>query len=1015
MRMGVFGNKAGVPRRGGAWRGLLLGLVILAGMMALLAPSFRSLIDPAGPPVHGGVVDYSRFGPLDRPVSLAGQWRATWLTGASLPAGSVAAVKVPGRWSGAATAGGPMPDRGVARYRVELRGLSPGFHQLHVPSLYGASRVSIDGRVVSQRGVLGTSPATTRYLVRAHNVPFEVRGGPVEVAIDIASWIHQDNGLEEAPVLGTASAMDSWGALEWSREQLYNISLILVALMGIAVFLFRRQDKAPLFLGLGCLMFLPAAAILGFDNILLIQLPELSFRAMMTIQYLTVTGSVVCFFVATNLLFPAESPRWLLRGALAWIGLLTVRQIWYFARGDLLGASTTQDIVMLSLLGLFVLILVIVARATLRRREGAAIFFLGVSIFIGTFAMGAAVSRGWLGSDNAVGYEFSSLGISMLLYSQVVLMAERWALAVRQAEAINEDLRQLLEVNSAITSDLRLGSLLEKIVGVTSKIIRADRSSLFLKPEKERALVSLVAEGVGEKTISFDAGHGIAGYAYATGEAVNIPDAYADARFNRAIDAETGYRTKSVLTVPITARDGRRLGVMQALNRLDGGAFDTADLERMSAFAAQAAVAIDNARLFGEVVAARNFDESILSSMAAGVIALDASWTITKLNAAAAEVLGAPASLLEGMDARNLINRNNPWLVDEIVAVVESGESKLLLDVDLVTAREQPASVNLSIVPLRRGADADEGEGGGILLLIEDISEEKRLQGTMRRFMSQSVVDQVLGRGDDLMFGTACTASVLFADIRGFTTMAEQLTPRETVETLNGLFAELFEAVAANDGVLDKFIGDAIMAVFGAPLASGRDPANAVEAGLEMLRMTGEISAARAARGEPPVRLGVGIATGEVVAGTIGSPKRMDYTVIGDSVNLASRLQDLTKTYGVELLVDEATAGALDGIAALREIDRIRVKGRERPETIFEVMDAAFAVNGRAALLDAYRAGRAALPERRWADAIRAFEEAVRIDPADRPSQIMLDRARKWATQPPAEGWDGVWRHTAKA
>jgi adenylate cyclase len=460
---------------------------------------------------------------------------------------------------------------------------------------------------------------------------------------------------------------------------------------------------------------------------------------------------------------------------------------------------------------------------------------------------------------------------------------------------------------------------------------------------------------------------------------------------------------------------------MQALNRLDGQPFGDDDAARMSAFGAQAAIAIDNARLFGEVVAARNFDESILSSMAAGVIALDAEWTITKLNAAAADILGAPASLLEGMDARDLIRRHNPWLVDEIAAVVASGEPKSLLDVDLATARERPASVNVSIVPLRGkptvdGEDADETpQQSGIVLLIEDISEEKRLQGTMRRFMSQSVVDQVLGREDDLMFGTACTASVLFADIRGFTTMAEQLTPRETVETLNGLFAELFEAVAAHDGVLDKFIGDAIMAVFGAPLPSGRDPANAVAAALEMLRMTGEISAARAAAGQPPVRLGVGIATGEVVAGTIGSPKRMDYTVIGDSVNLASRLQDLTKTYGVELLVDAATASALDGGAALREIDRIRVKGRERPETIFEVCDAAFAVNGRAALLDAYGRGRAALGERRWADAVRAFEEAARIDPADRPSGLMLERARALAAEPAAADWDGVWRHTAKA
>ena len=187
----------------------------------------------------------------------------------------------------------------------------------------------------------------------------------------------------------------------------------------------------------------------------------------------------------------------------------------------------------------------------------------------------------------------------------------------------------------------------------------------------------------------------------------------------------------------------------------------------------------------------------------------------------------------------------------------------------------------------------------------------------------------------DMLFGTGCRASVLFADIRGFTTMSENLSPRDVVNMLNEIFTELFEAVAQHDGVLDKYIGDAVMAVFGAPLSRGEDAINAVRAALKMQEMIASINLHRLARGEPGVRLGVGVATGEVVAGTIGSPKRMDYTVIGDSVNLAARLQDLTKTYGEDVIIDQATAAAVGGTVALREIGTVVVRGRAREETIF--------------------------------------------------------------------------------
>ncbi|TVV76120.1 adenylate/guanylate cyclase domain-containing protein [Sphingomonas solaris] len=981
----------------------MLGLMLL-----LCAPMFVDLVCHDAPRAEAGVISYRGWGRLTAPVELSGQWRLVWLghDGSAIPPGATTPALVPGQWSGLAMPDGQrLPPSGLVSYRLILRDLAAGHYTLHIPITFAAERIYIDGRPVAGAGRIATNAAGTRYDLRSHEISFETNGAPVALRIDLAAFLHRDNGFVDALIFGEAQPMRRWIALEWMKDLLFHSALLLLALNALVAYLFRRQDRASLYLALAALCAIPGTAILSYDNILLLALPFLNFTAVLALQYIPTAASIGFFLAYSRALFPRETPRWLFRVLLALVGAFFLAQCLAFSRGDTLLASHIA-VAWPAVLGFTLLgVIGIVLRAVLRGRDGALVFLLGIAIFT-IFSVNAALVWSDIVPDRyLLGTASLPLGMLMLLFSHFVVVAERWTLAIVAAERINADLRELIEVTSAITSEMQLDTLLARIVEVTSRILNADRSTLLLHDERTGELWSLVAEGLTTREIRMDASEGLAGHAFTHGEVLNIADAYADPRFNRAIDIATDYRTGSILTMPVTARDGRRLGVMQTLNRRDGRPFGEDDVTRMVAFAAQAAIAIDNATLFAEVVTSRNYNESILRSMSSGVVTLDRDAGIAKLNAAASAILGVPADQLEGVDARALLASTNPWLLTEIEAVAATGERKLLIDVDLVTVGERVIATNITIVPLI-------GENGpaGLLLLIEDISEGKRMQSAMRRFMTQKVVDQVLQRGDELLFGTACNASVLFADIRNFTTMAEALTPRETVDMLNEAFTEFFEAVAANDGVLDKFIGDAIMAVYGAPLPTGRDPENAVESAVQMLRALHLLNERRGGRALPPLRLGVGIATGEVVAGTIGSPKRMDYTVIGDSVNLSSRLQDLTKGYGVEVLVCETTAAAVAGRHPLRELDLILVRGRQRPAKIFQVL----IEPADEALLDHYQRGRDRLAARDWTGAATAFRAALVRDPADRPAQLMLARAEALATDPPAADWNGVWHAAAK-
>ena len=593
-----------------------------------------------------------------------------------------------------------------------------------------------------------------------------------------------------------------------------------------------------------------------------------------------------------------------------------------------------------------------------------------------------------------------------------VLSTDEYAAINRGFALMLESLREeqaILEVTQDLAGELLLEVLIGRIMTATTQLLGAERASLFVYDEKTDELFTLYADGMGTRQIRVPTGAGIAGAVFTTGKTENISDPYADARFNREIDVATGFTTRSILAVPITNKAGARIGVAEALNRR-GGMFTSKDEARLKAFAAQVAVSLENAKLFDDVLAMKNYNESILKSTSNGIVTLDAEGAIVTANDAAVAVLGRPRDELLGQPAQVLFDGPNTWVMDSLAKTQASGETALAVDAELTRANGGVSTVNLTAMPLIDAADARIGS----MLVLEDITEEKRVRSTMSRYMSKEVADQLLEGGDLELGGKEQTVTVMFTDVRSFTTMAEALGPRETVSLLNEYFTEMVDVIFQHGGILDKYIGDGMMALFGAPFVSPGDADNALAAADQMMVRLVGLNTRRGMAGQPPLDIGIGFATGAGVIGNIGSVRRMEYTAIGDCVNIASRLEGATKQYGAKVLLSEMTVRDLKGPSTLREVDLIRVRGKDRPVAVYESLGYRTDEPGLPALLELHAAGLAAYRGREWAAAIRAFDAALELYPTDGPANVYRGRCEFLRKKPPPRDWDGVWILTEK-
>lgn len=642
----------------------------------------------------------------------------------------------------------------------------------------------------------------------------------------------------------------------------------------------------------------------------------------------------------------------------------------------------------------------------------------------------------------------------------------------------------LLKATSCLAQSLDLEKTLRAVMDEARGLMQADRSTLFLLDREQGQLWSKVetADGSTLMEIRIPADRGIAGYVASTGQALNIPNAYEDPRFDPSTDKRTGYHTRNILCMPVYNSEGVLIGVTQLINKHQGS-FTSSDEEFMRAFNIQAGIALENAQLFESVLLEKQYQKDMLQSLSDAVISTDMQGRIVTINDAALELLGCPRqkeggdrhqenfwieqlvgrlvwevvpidnlqmriedslklgakhyvpeqSLTvglfvnqtddqasqngsgsgSGMYAMAMRDRQNPSSFVPWNLTTTKSKAHPISPIPQEQVREIERSINLTVNPLTN----PEGTVRGGLVVLEDISQEKRMKATMYRYMTPGVAERVMALGEDaLMVGERKEVTILFSDIRGYTSLTEKMEAAEVVSLLNNYFETMVEAVFNYEGTLDKFIGDALMAVFGAPLPLENHAWMSVQSALDMRRRLAEFNQNRRIKHQPQIRIGIGISSGEVVSGNIGSQKRMDYTVIGDGVDISSRLEGVTKEYGCDIILSEYTYGLCREHIVVRELDRIRVKGKTKPISIYELIgDRHHTLNDQThEFLSLYEQGRSAYTEMNFQQAIRYFEKAQRLQQDDRAIAVHLERANAYLLSPPPSAWDGVHTMTTK-
>ena len=510
---------------------------------------------------------------------------------------------------------------------------------------------------------------------------------------------------------------------------------------------------------------------------------------------------------------------------------------------------------------------------------------------------------------------------------------------ITSMEEERRSLRALTEVGQVINSSLELNEVLQIVMDNIIRLTGAERGFLMLKNEAGELTIRIARnwtkESIDPSEISIS--HTVIYRVVNTGLPVLTTNAQEDPRFTGQ-QSIVAYNIRSIVCVALKVK-GELTGVLYVDHRIRTALFSQKDLDLLEAFTNQAAVAIENARLFAsvkntlaEVTQLKNIMDNVFSSMASGVLTADIGERIVLCNRAAEAILGQAAQTMVGKDLTFILPPLMTMLRPHFEHVLQTNQQVLGLEASPNLPSRGLIDLRFSLSPLKDAQQTTQG----VAIVMEDLTEKKHLEAQRRLFekmVSPAVIDQL--DPDSLQLGgRRAEITVLFSDIRGFTGFSEETQPEELVSVLNQYLGAAAEAVLNEEGTVDKFLGDAVMAWFNAPILQADHALRAVRAALAIRAAVVELHKVL-----PPscqLSFGVGVHTGEAILGLVGTEKRLEYTAIGDSVNTAKRIQE-NAGHGQILISQQTYERVKDWVWAI-QVEPVIAKNKREPVQVYELI-----------------------------------------------------------------------------